>query len=93
MKYKKIMLLFLVVILISSCSTWIPPSEKIKLGMTRQEVMKICGEPQDVGRRVDGAGVIEMWVYFYYDAWLGYNRRLGSCTIFFCNGVVRSYQD
>ena len=93
MKYQKFLLLFLIVILFCSCSTWVSPSDKVKLGMSKEEVMSICGSPQDVGRMVDSSGVIEMWVYFYHDAWLGYNRSLGSCTVFFHNGIVGSYQD
>lgn len=93
MKNIIISMLLLLLILSSCSSNWVCCSKKIEIGMTKDEVRKECGSPNDVGRRVDSSGVTEMWTYYYYDAWLGYDRTIGDCTIFFHNTRVSSYQD
>ena len=91
MNFKQLLVLFLVVMLVG-CMTWDSPSDKVKLGMSKEEVMSLCGSPLKINTKVDGSGQIELWVYPFYTFWTGYDLTLGCCTIYFESDVISSIQ-
>jgi len=57
--------------------------------MTREEVAEICGDPDDIEKMVLETAIIESWIYYYEDDWLGKRPDLGSCSVVFEDGRVK----
>lgn len=90
---KKIIILTLVLSLIAGCSSNWNISNKISLGMTKNEVREKCGKPNSFSKLTDVRGIIDRWSYYHYSAWGGYDKNIGRCDVFFYNGRVTSYQE
>jgi hypothetical protein len=53
----------------------------LEIGMTKEEVLKILGEPKDINKTITANGVSEQWVYF------------GDRYLYFEDGILTTIQD
>jgi hypothetical protein len=57
---------------------------KVTLRMTKDQILRLCGSPDDVNRSVGEWGVHEQWIY---------TMSYSSIYLYFENGVLTSWQD
>lgn len=57
---------------------------KIRLGMTKEEVVASWGKPRDINKTVGSWGVHEQWIYGEFPH---------STYLYFENGILTSWQD
>lgn len=57
---------------------------KLKIGMTKKQVIAIWGKPNDINRTVGSWGIHEQWVYSYVG---------DGCYLYFEDGRLTSWQD
>ena len=94
---KYIFLIFIVmsVIFLSSCAHHrrVPLTQRIELGMTKENVKMLCGNPSQVGamKKNDGK-VIESFIYRQtkYNAWTETSRTIDT-YVYFEDGKVINY--
>ncbi len=59
------------------------PISRLKIGMTKKEVIECMGNPYDINKTTNSSGVREQWVY----------GSVGSIYVYIENGIVTSWQD
>lgn len=93
---RKHIILLIAILILAGCATTSQVTSRISLGMTKQEVIKLCGQPYKFGATIDTDGEpIEAITYREYI----YSNSLGYATpppptftnIYFKNGKVVQY--
>lgn len=86
MKYFCLIFIFLV-----GCSTWEPCD--VVIGASKYEVINKCGAPQKKSSLITESGKSEIWEYYFYSKWLGYDPSLGIRYLYFDNGKLTGIQE
>lgn len=69
-------------------SMWKKYMDPIKIGMTKDEVFKLTGRPDDIHSITTKHGILEQWE-FVKEGW----STLGSVYFYFKNGILVTMQD
>ena len=75
------------------CTARQPCTQVAQIGWSVNQVLDSCGEPNDINRTRTARGSFEQWIYYYYDAFLGYQPQIARYYIYIENGRVVSMQD